>query len=134
MARVIEAEEFVLRGADGSIRGRLALDSKGEPFLQLSGANESTVTIMTTGLSFLDPEVVERIGLSYLSGCSLNFDDSDGKQRASLTVSDTGHAWLTLLDARGESRLSMGLDEEGNPHVWLLDGKGRLLWTALPVD
>jgi hypothetical protein len=107
-ARTIEAEEFVLRGRDGAVQARLGLMPDGSPFLQLTGANQSTAE------------------LSVLPSQGPVLKLSDGKALVSMRAKGDGSSEITLHSEGQEPRAAMFLEADGTPVLSMTDAQGHV--------
>jgi len=107
-ARTVEAEEFVLRGRDGNVQARLGLLPDGSPFLQLTGAGQSTAE------------------LSVLPGQGPVLKLSDGKALVSMRANGDGSSEITLHSEGQEPRAAMFLEADGTPVLSMTDAEGRV--------
>jgi len=118
--RTVEANEFVLKDANGTVRGRWSVGEYGPGFALLDANDKARVV-----LNVLDP-----------TGAGLILSDASGKGRAGFVATVNGPV-LNLTDANGKDRVlltaddtedSAGLllyDKEGNQPVRLSVGAGR---------
>jgi hypothetical protein len=103
VARVIEAEKFVLRGPDGHVRAELVVETDGDVELRLLGDQGKTaMAVLATGT-----QGPPRLALA----------DDNGKLRAVL-----GHVPLRMSTGEVEHRPASSLV--------LLDKDSRLIWKA----
>ena len=126
-SRTVEANEFLLKDANGKVRGRWSLRAHGP------------------GFALLDANDKERVALDVLdAGAGLTLSDASGRQRTHLVATVSGPG-LSLTDANGKARLSVftddlansaGLvlhDEKGNQPVRLTAGPGRAHLILFPA-
>jgi hypothetical protein len=146
----LSAERFVLLGPDGSQRGVIELDSKGNPTLLFeNGASKALLT--TNGPSLLlrgpdgktgaymgiDPKGDSKLELSsprVVDGVRLVTHpdgsagvyvlDTTGRERAGLESFAAGGSAINLRDERGMVRSQYGLDANAIPNLLLLDSAG----------
>ena len=160
VAKVVEAEKFVLRDADGKGRARLeslpsglvrlALLDKdenvqsvlgvgvGRPSLVLAGRNNKT--ILTT--SFLSISGKSRLTLAVLpSGVqSLALTDNTGRTRAELAIEVDGSSTFGLFDRTGTARAVLGstslesetgvIEKRPESSLVLFGNDGKGIWSA----
>ncbi len=160
VAKVVEAEKFVLRDADGKGRARLeslpsglvrlALLDKdeniqsvlgvgvGRPSLVLAGRNNKT--ILTT--SFLSISGKSRLTLAVLpSGVqSLALTDNTGRTRAELAIEVDGSSTFGLFDRTGTARAVLGstslesetgvIEKRPESSLVLFGNDGKVIWKA----
>ncbi len=160
VAKVIEAEKFVLRDADGKGRARLEslpsglvrlvlLDKDenvqsvlgvgvGRPSLVLAGRNNKT--ILTT--SFLSISGKSRLTLAVLpSGVqSLALTDNTGRTRAELAIEADGSSTFGLFDRTGTARAVLGstslesetgvIEKRPESSLVLFGNDGKVIWKA----
>ena len=107
-ARTVEAEEFVLRGRDGNVQARLGLLPDGSPYLQLTGAGQSTAE------------------LSVLPSQGPVLKLSDGKALVSMRAKGDGSSEITLHSEGQEPRAAMFLEADGTPVLSMTDAEGRV--------
>lgn len=110
--KIIQANEFVLRDAQGNARAALKMGSAG-PSLALYGTDENQVRALFTVLR---------------SGPAIGFYDPDGKTRVSLGITAKG-ATLTFNDNNERLRAEMGMFDEG-PNLMFLDPEGKPVYKA----
>ena len=107
-ARTVEAEEFVLRGRDGNVQARLGLLPDGSPFLQLTGAGQSTAE------------------LSVLPSQGPVLKLSDGKALVSMRAKGDGSSEITLHSEGQEPRAALFLEADGTPVLSMTDAQGHV--------
>jgi len=151
--RISEAEEFVLKDGNGTIRARLAMsldrptltlvDAKGmpqvglaggqEPFLVLNqSSGESQVKLSSSkdlfGLALYGKDTAEnhgvRAGLGVFQGIpALSLYNETGKEQVGLDLSPEFGASLVLSDVNGEPRTTLGVARDKTSFV-LSDKEG----------
>jgi hypothetical protein len=132
-AEVVAAKQFVLRGADGTVRGvwgterdgtlRFALqDTKGRPRAKLTLLNDGS-----SGFTFVDSAGHSRVVFALLPdlSASLVFADGAGKTRSVLGISPGGDPTLVFADRDGATRAGLGVDQRGAGTFTLVDRGGR---------
>ncbi len=148
---VIEAERFVLKGADGAEHGVLGLDETGSPMLLLErGKANLLLTLSGPALSLraddgkrgaflgVDTRGESRLelrserfldGVRLVSkadgGAGLYLLDRDGGERGAAELTGEGNVLFSVRDAQRRVRGSFGLDANSIPNVVLLDSAGR---------
>lgn len=116
--KVVEAEKFILRDAQGKIRAGLALNPDGALRLLLAdkaGKPRADLSVLDDG----------RAGLSLI--------DKNGVIRAGLTLLPTGAPDFGLADAKGNVRVGIGFDKRDNaPAIAVYDkDKSKMpVWRA----
>jgi len=115
VAKVIEAEKFVLLDTNGMVRGKLAIGGDG-----------------ASGLLLYDGNGIRRVTLSastnYISGLGLN--DTSGKRRAGLSVHPGGYLSLTFADRNEIQRAVMGVMPNGASGLTFSDKEGKIIWKS----
>jgi len=106
--RTIEANSFVLKDMNGSVRASLAM-VEGDPMLRL---------IDSAGR----PRIVETVNLL---GASVGLLDAAGKPRALLVATLVGDPTLTLTDEEGKPRSVLAV-ANGAPGLALLDSARKM--------
>src|SRR5262245_921277 len=147
---VVSAERFVLLATDGTEKGYLEVDPKGDPVLLLK--NEKAQTILTTnGPSLLLRGTYGKTGAfmgidsknsSKLELCSKRIIDGvrlvthedgsagvyvtdvTGRERGGLESLAPGGAAINLRDDAGRVRAQFGVDKASLPNLLLLDANG----------
>jgi len=148
---VVEAERFVLKGADGSEVGSLGLDAQGSPTLLMrKGASYALLTLSAPGLLIRGPDGkrgaflgIDTAGSTLLEltsdrlqqgvklathedgSASVTLRDAAGYPRATMEALATGDSIYTLRGEKGAIRGTFGLDSKGNASSLLLDTIGR---------
>ncbi|MEK7270534.1 MAG: hypothetical protein AAB215_06265 [Planctomycetota bacterium] len=136
--KTVEAERFVLRGADGKERGSLSIMPDGTAGLALSdgqGRPRLLVGVLPDGspaLTFLGAEKDARVGLGVDAAghASLNFADRKGQVCIVLGASAAGEPSLVLADSKERRRAALYLREDGSPRLALSDPDGKALFEA----
>jgi hypothetical protein len=111
----VEAEQFVLRGADGRVRGAMGITPDGAVGLNLTdskGQTKITLDISTDGSPGLD------------------LYDSQGKLGATFAMGPTGTAGVGLYDARGKLRTSLDVPAPNTPGLAFYHLDGKPAWGA----
>lgn len=149
--KVIEAEQFLVRGQDGKARAGLGMfpsrsgDSAPEPGLRIY--DNSSISRIDLGLSGATPSLCLRDGQANTSA-ELALD-ADGNLSLTFTASGGGdglvpelvslelgkdNAWLMLHDNQGNPRVAVRRDEDGSGHLCIYDRRGRVIWQAPPAE
>ncbi len=113
--RIVEAQKFVLRDAEGRVRAEL-------------GPADSNRSI---ALRFKDEIGSPRLILGVENESSLlALSDRTGRPRVGVVTLADGAPGLTFYDATGRARAELGLGREGDPSAALLDARGGPVWKA----
>lgn len=112
-SRSLEAEQFVLRGSDGKVRGTMGTTPDG-----------------AVGFSLADVRGQTRITLDVEAHGSpgLDFYDSHGKLRATFALGPTGTPGLGLYDASGKLRSSLDVPAPKTPGLAFYHEDGKPAW------
>ena len=110
---VVEAREFRVRDATGTIRATLGLDPEGEPNFILSDRNGRG-----------------RAGLSVIGDgeALLNFTDADDTVHLALGTTASGYPLLRVYDRAGGERVWLGLSPGESPSLFLFDADKNVTW------
>jgi len=111
--RSIEAQQFVLRGADGAIRGVMGIGDDG-----------------SVGINLNDVKGRSRITLDLAADGSpgLDFYDQDGKLRTTLALGPAGTPGLGLYDPSGKLRTSLDVPAHQTPGLAFYHRDGKPAW------
>jgi hypothetical protein len=111
----LEAEQFVLRGSDGRVRGAMGIAPDG-----------------AVGLNLADVKGQTRITLDVAADGSpgLDFYDPQGKLRATFALGLTGTPGLGLYDANGKLRTSLDVPAPKTPGLAFYAQDGKPAWGA----
>ena len=111
----VEAEQFVLLGSDGKVRGAMGITPEG-----------------SVGLNLNDVKGQTRITLDVAENGSpgLDFYDPQGKLRATLAVSASGIPGLGLYDETGKLRTSVDVPAVNTPGLAFYKQDGKPAWGA----
>lgn len=149
-ADVVEAERFVLKGADGAEVGSLGLDAKGNPTLLMrKDSSYVLLTLSAPGLLIRGPDGkrsaflgIDSAGSTLLEltsdrlqegvklathedgSSSVTLRDAAGYPRATMEALATGDSIYTVRGEKGAIRGTFGLDSKGNASSLLLDATG----------
>jgi hypothetical protein len=121
VADAVHARQFVLRDADGNIRGGLNLTPEGGSRLVLkdrAGRDRLRLTLLadgSPGLSFADTEGRSRLVMGFLPDETANlvFADRFGRTRAVFGLMPDESSTLVFADGNGETRIGLGIDPRG---------------------
>jgi hypothetical protein len=113
--QILEAEQFVLLGSDGKVRGAMGITPDGE-----------------VGLNLDDVKGQTRITLDVAANGSpgLDFYDPQGKLRATFALGPTGTPGLGLYDASGKLRTSLDVPAAKTPGLGFYHESGKPAWGA----
>jgi hypothetical protein len=111
--RSIEAQQFVLRSADGSIRGVMGIGDDG-----------------SVGINLNDVKGQSRVTLDLAANGSpgLDFYDERGKLRATLALGPQGTPGLGLYDPSGRLRTSLDVPAHETPGLAFYHRDGKPAW------
>jgi hypothetical protein len=111
--RSIEAQQFVLRGADGTIRAVMGIGDDG-----------------SVGMNLNDVKGQSRITLDLAADGSpgLDFYDQSGKLRATLALGPAGTPGLGLYDPSGRLRTSLDVPAHETPGLAFYHRDGKPAW------
>jgi hypothetical protein len=103
--RVIEAEQVLIRDANGRTRAILGLDPASH----------------SAGLAVLGASGARRIGVGVKSDgtAGIALSDERGELRAGLATTPAGKASVSLSDETGSIRAGLGVVEDGTPRLGL---------------
>ncbi|MEE8492448.1 MAG: tetratricopeptide repeat protein [Nitrospirales bacterium] len=133
VAKVVEAEKFVLRDSSGKIRAGLSVGSDGKvglAFADKDGKIRAGLGITSDGspgLALADKDGTRRAGLAIGVDGTVRLDlaDKDGKPRAELAVLDYGSPVLFLRNNDGTPRALFGFIADRSPTITLTDKEGK---------
>jgi hypothetical protein len=144
--QTVAARQFVLRDANGKVRGALGLGDDGAVRLVLSDPNErqrvrlSLLEDGSAGLSFADSSDRKLAVFGLLPDYTTNLalTDPAGIPRAVLGVSPDGSSNLVFADQSGNTRAGLGVDSRGLGTFTLADrsagGEREELLDTLQMD
>jgi hypothetical protein len=126
----VSASQFVLRDAQGNVRGAWGLDKEGSVRFALSDAGErqrvrlSLLQDGSAGLSFSDSadRKLAVLGLLPDHTTNLALTDPAGIPRAVLGVASDGSSNLVFADREGAARAGLGVDSRGLGTFNVADG------------
>jgi hypothetical protein len=125
-SRTVEAEKFVLRDANGNVRGELSVESLGRPTLTLRDAKGFPIVSLAGGeepfLTMMRPGTNEQVTLSNnRTGYGLALYGKE--MQAGLAVTD-GVPALSLFDAHGKERATVDVFSD-EPRLSLQDANDK---------
>ena len=132
VADVIESRQFLLRDADGMVRGAWGTLPDGTMRLTLQAPGSKAGVTLTalksgaSGLTFSDSSGRSRgvFGILPDETLSLTFGDRTGMIRSSLGLNPEGSATLVFADRTGAMRAGMGVDSRGAGTFTVVDRPG----------
>jgi hypothetical protein len=121
VADVIESRQFLLRDADGMVRGAWGTLPDGTMRLSLQAPGSRAGVTLTalkggaSGLTFSDSSGRSRgvFGILPDETLSLTFGDRTGMTRTALGLNPEGSATLVFADRSGAMRAGLGVDSRG---------------------
>lgn len=127
VADVIEARQFLLRDANGAVRGTWSADAKGSIRLQLQAPNSKAGLSLAvleggaSGITVRDSAGRSRAVLGLLPDqtVSLLFADENGTTRTVLSLVRGGSSTLVFADRSGSAKVGMGVDARGQSTLTL---------------
>ncbi len=111
----LEAEQFVLRGSDGKVRGAMGVGDNGAVGINLNDDKGQT-------------RIEVDIGPAGSPGVDLY--DQTGKLRATLALGPTGTPGLGLYDPSGKLRTSLDVPAAKTPGLAFYNRAGKPAWGA----
>ncbi len=113
--RTVEAQQFVLRSRDGTVRGSIGITDNG-----------------AVGINLNDSKGQTRIDLDIASNGSPGLDlyDPNGKLRATLALGPEGTPGLGLYDPNGKLRSSLNIPAANTPGLAFYHTNGTPSWAA----
>jgi hypothetical protein len=132
VADVIESHQFLLRDADGMVRGAWGTLPDGTMRLSLQAPGSKAGVTLTalksgaSGLTFSDSSGRSRgvFGILPDETLSLTFGDRTGMTRTSLGLNPEGSATLVFADRSGAMRAGIGVDSRGAGTFSVVDRPG----------
>jgi hypothetical protein len=111
----LEAQQFVLRGRDGKVRGVIGLSDNG-----------------SVGINLNDIKGQTRIEMDVAPNGSPGLDlyDPDGKLRATFALGPKGTPGLGLYDSGGKLRTSLDVPAQNTPGLAFYHPDGKPAWGA----
>lgn len=130
VAKVVEAEKFVLRDAGGTVRARLETLSFGKVQLVLFDKDEKPQSILGVGSGGPGLILGGKEGTTFLSNTLLLFSGKDFKIRLGMTLFPPQEPGLILAGSNGEHRAKLILGDDKAPALRLFDPDGKVIWKA----
>lgn len=135
VADVIEARQFLIRDANGEVRGAWGINSDGSLRLALQAPGSKAGVTLTSlkggasGLTFSDTSGRSRgvLGILPDETISLTFGDQNGTTRSALGLNPEGSATLVFADRAGGTRAGLGVDSRGAGTFTLVERPGSRL-------
>ncbi len=121
VAKVVEAEKFVLRDADGKGRARLESLPSGLVRLALLDKYENVQSVLGVGVG--RPSLV-LAGRNNKTILTTSFLSISGKSRLTLAVLPSGAQSLVLTDNTARTRAELAIEVDGSPTFGLFDRTG----------
>lgn len=115
VAKVLEAESFVVRDSKGALRAILGVWEDDEVRLLLPDRNGKSRAILA-----VKPDGSPYLGLY----------DKDGKRRIGMAVLQDGMLALGLAYTDDKSRAGLSVGPDGSPRLFLADKAGKVIWSA----
>jgi hypothetical protein len=113
--RSLEADQFLLRGSDGKVRGAMGIGDNGTVGIQLNDAKGQTRITMD---------------LAADGSPGLDFYDQTGKLRATFALGPAGTPGLGLYDPSGKLRTSLDVPAHETPGLAFYHRDGKPAWGA----
>lgn len=124
VAKVVEAEKFVLRDADGKGRARLESLPSGLVRLALLDKDENIQSVLGVGVGRPSLVLAGRNNKTILTTSFLSVSGKGGKSRLTLAVLPSGEQSLVLTDNTGRTRAELAIEVDGSPTFGLFDRTG----------
>ncbi len=125
VAKVVEAEKFVLRDADGKGRARLESLPSGLVRLALLDKDENIQSVLGVGIVGTPSLVLAgRNNKTILTTSFLSVSGKGGKSRLTLAVLPSGAQSLVLTDNTARTRAELAIEVDGSPTFGLFDRTG----------
>ncbi len=121
VVKVVEAEKFVLRDADGKVRARLESLPSGLVRLALLDKYENVQSVLSVGVG--RPSLV-LAGRNNKTILTTSFLSISGKSRLTLAVLPSGEQSLALTDNTGRTRAELAIEVDGSSTFGLFDRTG----------
>jgi hypothetical protein len=142
VADVIEAREFLLRDANGAIRGTWSNGPKGSIRLQLQAPNSKAGLSLAvleggaSGITVRDSAGRSRAVLGLLPDqtVSLLLADENGTTRTVLSLVRGGSSTLVFADRSGDAKVGMGVDSRGQSTLTLPEPPESRVETPTPEE
>ncbi len=130
VAKVIEAEKFVLRDAGGTVRARLEILSFGKVQLVLFDKDEKPQSILGVGSDGAGLILGGKEGTTFLSTTLLLFSGKDFKIRLGMNLFPPQEPGLIMAGSDGKHRAKLILGDDNAPALRLFDPDGKVIWKA----
>ncbi len=124
VAKVVEAEKFVLRDADGKGRARLESFPSGLVRLALLDKDENIQSVFRVGAGTSTLILAGRNNKTILSTSFLSVSGKGGKSRLTLAVLPSGEQSLVLTDNTGRTQAELAIEVDGSSTFGLFDRTG----------
>ena len=124
VAKVVEAEKFVLRDADGKGRARLESLPSGLVRLALLDKDENIQSVLGVGVGRPSLVLAGRNNKTILTTSFLSVSGKGGKSRLTLAVLPSGEQSLVLTDNTGRTRAELAIEVDGSSTFGLFDRTG----------
>jgi hypothetical protein len=142
VADVLEAREFLLRDANGAVRGTWGTSSNGAMRLTLqSPGNKAGLSLASlpdgaSGITIRDSAGRSRAVLGLLPDqtVSMLFADENGTTRTVLSLVRGGSSTLVFADRSGDAKVGMGVDARGQSTLTLPEPPESRVETPTPED
>lgn len=134
--KVLEAQEFILRGEDGFIRGSWEANADGSTLLSFFDKNERPRLILAMTkdgnaiLSFHGKagEVRGTFGESCDGNMIIGLGDIEGRTRGGLLSTASGAIGFSFCDKEGQVRVSLITQADGNTAMEFNDNDGNVIY------
>ena len=124
VAKVVEAEKFVLRDADGKGRARLESLPSGLVRLALLDKDENIQSVLGVGVGRPSLVLAGRNNKTILTTSFLSVSGKGRKSRLTLAVLPSGEQSLVLTDNTGRTRAELAIEVDGSSTFGLFDRTG----------
>ncbi|HEY9015598.1 MAG TPA: hypothetical protein VIM84_11110, partial [Gemmatimonadales bacterium] len=140
VAEVVEAKQFLLRDAQGAIRGTWGASQNGAMRLSLlspgskAGLSLASLPDGASGITIRDSAGRSRAVLGLLPDqtVSLLFADENGTTRTVLSLVRGGSSTLVFADRSGDAKVGMGVDSRGQSTLTLPEPPESQVETPAP--
>ncbi len=142
VADVLEARQFLLRDANGAIRGTWGTTSNGSLRLTLqspgskAGLSLTSMADGASGITVRDSAGRSRAVLGLLPDqtVSMLFADENGTTRTVLSLVRGGSSTLVFADRSGDAKVGMGVDARGQSTLTLPEPPESRVETPTPEE
>jgi hypothetical protein len=142
VADVLEARQFLLRDANGAIRGTWGTTSNGSMRLTLqspgskAGLSLTSMADGASGITVRDSAGRSRAVLGLLPDqtVSMLFADENGTTRTVLSLVRGGSSTLVFADRGGDAKVGMGVDAKGQSTLTLPEPPESRVETPTPDE